>query len=117
MANQLTYSEIFDLCAEKRITVTNLAKGAGMTLHGLKAGLQQKTLKSSVVFTICKLLGITPNQFFNWDDGCPTFNTTQVGVLNNQQIGASGIELLQQQLATKDEQIKKLLDLLEKSSN
>lgn len=114
MAKQLTYSEVVDLCAEKRITVTNLAKGVGMTLHGLKAGIQKKTLQSQVIFTLCSMLGISPNQFFSWDEDGTTFNTTQVGVMNNQNIGSVGIEILQQQLATKDEQIKQLLQLLNK---
>lgn len=114
MANQLTYSEITDLCAEKRITVTNLAKSTGMTLHGLKAGVQKQTLQSQVVFTICNLLGITPNRFFNWDEEKSTYSTNQVGVVNNQNIGTSNIELLHQQLAVKDEQIKQLQQLLNK---
>lgn len=114
MANQLTYSEIVDLCAEKRITVTNLAKSTGMTLHGLKAGIQKQTLQSQVVFTICNLLGITPNRFFNWNEEKSTYSTNQVGVVNNQNIGAMGVEILQQQLAVKDEQIKQLLQLLNK---
>ncbi len=114
MAKQLTYTEISDLCAVKKITVTNLAKGVGMTLHGLKAALQEKTLKSSVIFTLCSLLDITPNQFFNWENEVATFNTTQVGMLNNQNIGAAGIEILQQQLAIKDEQINQLFNLLNK---
>lgn len=114
MANQLTYSEIVDLCAEKRITFASLAKGAGMTPHGLKYAIQKKTLQGGVIFTICSILNITPNQFFNWDTDSATYNTTQVGVMNNQSIGAAGIEILQQQLQTKDEQIKQLLQLLDK---
>ena len=114
MANQLTYMEVCDLCAVKKITATNLAKGVGMTLHGLKAALQEKTLKSSVIFTLCSLLDITPNQFFNWDCDKTTLNATQVGVMNNQNIGSVGIDILQQQLAIKDEQIKQLFELLKK---
>lgn len=114
MANQLTYSEILDLCAEKRITFASLAKSTGMTPHGLKYAIQKKTLQGGVIFTICSILNITPNKFFNWDSDSSTYNTTQVGVMNNQSIGAAGIELLQQQLVIKDEQIKHLLELLKK---
>lgn len=114
MAKQLTYSEISDICADKRITVTKLASESGMTLHGLKSAIQNETVQSRVILSICNLLSITPNQFYNWDSDRATFNTTQVGVLNNQQIGSVGIEILQQQLAAKDEQIKQLLELLKK---
>lgn len=114
MGNQLTYSEITDLCADKRITFASLAKSAGMTPHGLKYAIQKKTLQSCVISTICNILNITPNKFFNWESDSSTFTTTQVGVMNNQNIGAAGIEILQQQLQTKDEQIKELLHLLNK---
>jgi DNA-binding Xre family transcriptional regulator len=114
MANQLTYSEIMDICAEKKITVTKLAENVQMTLHGLKAALQKQTVSSQVVFAICKELDITPNRFFRWEDCVSNYNTTQVGVMNSQNIGSNGIELLQQQLTVKDEQIKHLLNLLNK---
>lgn len=45
MNNQLTYSEIADLCANKRITFAALAKSAGMTPHGLKYAIQKKRYK------------------------------------------------------------------------
>lgn len=108
MTNQLTYSEICDICAAKKITVTKLAEKVEMTLHGLKAGLQRQTLSSQVIYSVCKELGITPNQFFRWESNGDTFNTTQVGVMNNQSIGSNGIDILQQQLTVKDEQIKQL---------
>lgn len=114
MHKQLTYSEILDLCAYKRITFASLAKGAGLTSHGLKYALQNKTVKSEVIPTICSILNITPNQFFNWDSNSATYNTTQVGVMNTQNIGSASIEILQQQLQKKDEQIDLLIQLLNK---
>lgn len=114
MNNQLTYSEIADLCADKKITFAALAKSTGMTPHGLKYAIQKKTLQSGVISTVCNILSITPNQFFNWEADSSKFTTTQVGVMNNQNIGAVGIEILQQQLQIKDEQIKQLLHLLNK---
>lgn len=114
MTNHLTYSEISDICAEKRITVTKLAENVKMTLHGLKYALQRQTVSSQVVSSICRELDITPNRFFRWEDKCDTYNTTQVGVMNNQNIGTTGIDILQQQLAVKDEQIVHLLNLLNK---
>lgn len=117
MANQLTYSEIMDICAEKKITVTKLAENVQMTLHGLKAALQKQTVSSQVVFAICKELDITPNRFFRWEDCVSNYNTTQVGMLNSQNIGAAGIEILQQQLAIKDEQIGQLHEQIKQLFN
>ena len=52
--------------------------------------------------------------FPKWNEEKATYNTNQVGMVNHQNIGAAGIEILQQQLAIKDEQIKQLLQLLNK---
>lgn len=110
----MTYNELQDLCYEKRISMTTLAECADMTLRGFRTGMLNNTLQMKVVKTVCRKLNITPNRFFNWDLDSATYNTTQVGVTNNQNIGATGVDILQQQLAVKDEQIKQLLNLLNK---
>lgn len=110
----MTYNELQDLCYEKRISMTTLAECADMTLRGFRTGMLNNTLQMKVVKQVCRKLNITPNRFFNWDLDSATYNTTQVGVTNNQNIGATGVDILQQQLAVKDEQIKQLLNLLNK---
>lgn len=109
----MVYSEIQDLCAVRKMTVNELASLIGMTYQGLKASLNNQKMGMDKVDALCKVLRITPNEFFGWKDVVPTtYNATQVGMLNNQNIG--GIELLQKQLEVKDEQIKQLLNLLNK---
>lgn len=110
----MTYSELQDLCYEKRISMTSIAECADMTLRGFRTGMLNSTLQMKVVERVCRKLNITPNRFFNWDVDGAAYNTTQVGVMNNQNIGTVGLEMLQQQLATKDEQIKQLQQLLNK---
>ena len=114
MANILTYNELSDICDAKRILLKNVAESSGLTYDGLRNGMVKQSLGMTKVLRICQAIGITPNQFFGWGDEKSTYSTNQVGVVNNQNIGAMGVEILQQQLATKDEQIKQLLQLLNK---
>lgn len=110
----MTYSELSDICDAKRILLKNVAENSGLTYDGLRNGMIKKSLGMTKVLRICEAVGITPNQFFGWNEEKATYNTNQVGMVNNQNIGAIGVEILQQQLATKDEQIKQLLQLLNK---
>lgn len=114
MDNIMTYSELSDICDAKRILLKNVAESSGLTYDGLRNGMIKQSLGMTKVLRICEAVGITPNQFFGWNEEKATYNTSQVGMVNNQNIGAMGVEILQQQLATKDEQIKQLLQLLNK---
>lgn len=114
MANIMTYSELSDLCYKKKKSLTRIADCANMTLRGFREGMNKQTLGIRAILPICTELGITPNEFFGIDGSTNTFNTNQVGMVNNQNIGAMGVEILQQQLAIKDEQIKQLFELLKK---
>ena len=114
MANIMSYSELSDICDAKRILLKNVAENSGLTYDGLRNGMNKQSLGMTKVLRICEYVGISPNQFFGYESIGQTFNTTQVGVMNNQSIGAAGIEILQQQLQAKDEQIKQLLQLLNK---
>lgn len=108
----MTYSELTDLCYARKISLTSVAESAGMTLRGFRDGMNNRSLGIKALESVCKKLEISPNEFLGWEEKCSTFNTTQVGVMNSQNIGSNGIELLQHQLAVKDEQIKVLMELL-----
>ena len=110
----MTYSELSDLCYTRKKSLTSIAECANMTLRGFRDGMNKQTLSIKAILPICKELGISPNDFFGFDGKSTTYNTNQVGVVNSQNIGSAGIEILQQQLQTKDEQIKQLLQLLNK---
>lgn len=113
MANIMTYSELSDICDAKRILLKNVAENSGLTYDGLRNGMNKQSLGMTKVLKICEYVGITPNQFFGVDSN-QTVNATQLGLSNTQNIGSSGIEILQQQLAVKDAQIDRLLSILNK---
>lgn len=108
----MTYSELTDLCYARKISLTSVAESAGMTLRGFRDGMNNRSLGIKALESVCKKLEISPNEFLGWEEKRSTFNTTQVGVMNNQSIGSNGIDLLQHQLAVKDEQIRVLMELL-----
>lgn len=110
----MTYSELSDFCYDNGIEIKSLCQKIGVTPQGLAKGMKKQSLGMLTIKALCDEIKVTPNRFFGWDDSSTQFNTTQVGVMNNQNIGSSGIEILQQQLSVKDEQIKQLLNLLNK---
>lgn len=113
MGKIMTYSELSDICDQKRILLKNVAENSGLTYDGLRNGMNKQSLGMTKILKICEYVGITPNHFFGYEP-TSTINATQYGISNSQNIGAAGIEILHQQLQTKDEQIKQLLHLLNK---
>ncbi len=114
MSKIMSYSELSDFCYDNKIEIKSLCERIGITTQGLAKGMKKQSLGMLVVKALCDELKITPNRFYGYETSGQTFNTTQVGVMNSQNIGASNIEILHQQLSVKDEQIKHLLQLLNK---
>ena len=115
MANSMNYSTIYELCEKRKMKVKELCNYIGITYQGLKTSLNSGKLSSDKIETLCKCLNITPNQFFGWSESEQhTYNATQVGVVNSQNVNNNNVDILQQQLSTKDEQISQLLALLNK---
>lgn len=110
----MTYNELQDLCYEKRISLTSVAECADMTLRGFRLGMKNRTLAMSAVDAVCKYLCLTPNDFFGYNNDGVTYNTSMVGENHHNNIGVTGIDILQQQLTIKDNQIKELMELLKK---
>lgn len=113
--NTLTYSELQDICESKKILVKDLCSAIGMTYMGLKSGLERQSLGVKYVSAICEMLKITPNQFFRIPENATIIgnNIQQTGAVNMQQV-QDGMDILHEQLRKKDEQIDKLLTLLNK---
>lgn len=130
----MTYSELSDLCNKRKISLTSVATSADMTLRGFRDGMNRQTLGMKAIEAICTTLEITPNQFFGWNEseegqaardkqgiskGYAIENTQhkQVqngGIGNTQHIDIASVSVLQEQIKIKDEQISRLLALLEK---
>lgn len=108
----MTYSELSDYCYDNGIEIKSLCQKIGVTPQGLAKGMKKQSLGMLTIKALCDEIKVTPNRFFGYENTSTQFNTTQVGVMNSQNIGSNGIELLHHQLAVKDEQIKVLMELL-----
>lgn len=116
----MNYYELQDLCEIKHKTVTNVARALGITLEGLKRGLNNESLSIRYLKPICDFLEITPNEFFRvgsfgGDIGCNKFGQNQtinqIPTELNETIGILRDQLKEKdlQISMKDEQINKLL--------
>lgn len=106
MRNHLTYSELSDICNEKKISLSKLAECANMTLRGFREAFNRNSVSAHTAASICQTLGITPNQFFGWEDGVKKQQIQNGGIGNTQQMDTYAVGVLRQQIATKDEQIR-----------
>lgn len=110
----MNYSTIQDLCIERKMKIKELCSYIGMSYPGLRTSLESGKLSADKCLALCECLKITPNRFFGCPEDPRMYNTTQFGVQNNQQIGTANLDILREQLTIKDEQIKQLLNLLNK---
>ena len=112
----------------KRVYATNnmikdVAERLGYTSNGLKRSLENGTFPISKVNDLCKILEITPAEFF--DDGSTTVNQSishnngSVVRIDNRHyysdspdVLKSQIEVLEERIKEKDSQIKELLSIL-----
>lgn len=102
----MTYSELKDFAESKKISLQKIAETIEMTSRGMQTSFENQTLPIRKVAQICNCLEITPNQFFGWDDGVKKQQIQNGGIGNTQQMDTYAVDVLRQQIATKDEQIR-----------
>lgn len=113
----MNYNELTFLAKEKKITMSQLAKEIGMTLTGLKPSIEKGTFPINKVDPLCKVLGITPNDFIGWD--APAIGSGNYAAHiggDNTQNSNEVIAALKDQLKEKDRQIDRLLKVVEKNA-
>lgn len=101
----MNYSDFKELCDARKFQVNDICCHIGMTYHGLKQGLTSGKIGSDKVVALCKVLGITPNNFFGWEKIAPV---TAPGETNP--YAQQTIDVLREQIRIKDEQIAHLID-------
>ena len=119
----MNYNDLVILVKQKKLSVKEFAEQIGMSRQGLQRSLDMYKLPYDKVVECCKLLGLTPNEFFEWEtaagiNGVYASNISGVNTQNSDTaILALRDELREQraQLKEKDRQIARLLDLLGKT--
>ena len=112
----MTYNEIKFIAESKNLQIGDLDDQLGLARNGLKRSFERQTLSMSNVAQLCQILGITPNEFFGWEEPVAAGGNYASHVTGgNTQNSNEAIKALKDQLKEKDRQIGRLLSILEKS--
>ena len=111
----MNYNDLVILAKQKDLSVTEFAKQIGMTRQGLQTATTNKTIAMDKIINLCRILGITPNEFFEWevDTGTVGVYASNISGVNTQNSNEA-IKALKDQLKEKDRQISRLMTMLEK---
>lgn len=109
----MNYVEIKDLCERRKITVNDITCRIGMSYTGFKTSLETGKMSYDMIGKLCKELGITPNTFFGWEKIDPvTYIDSNIQNGNNNTQVVQVMDALRDQLAVKDKQIERLLQII-----
>ena len=97
------YEEIKSLCQSANVQLLELARAAGLTPQGFRKAIENSTLPASAVVPICERLQISLQQFFG---------KAPIVYADQSLQHACEIADLRRQIAEKDAQIAKLIDVL-----
>lgn len=106
----MSYEDLLRRTKQMRISMSIVANEVGITLEGLKRGIDNQSLSIKYIPQLCKSLCITPDELLGFTiDPRKTFNVdhTEKDIVK---IDAKAFELIKKQLEEKDKQIDKLLD-------
>lgn len=108
----MDYNELKTLIEKKKFTIKRFSDELNFTSTGFKKGIESGSFPINKVSDLCRLLGITPNEFFGWsEEDKGTIVAHHIGG-NNEQNGGAALAILSAQLKEKDSQIKDLLTIL-----
>ena len=121
----MIYNELKSLLTKHKKKVKDAAKVAGYAENSFKVAFEDGTLSFSKVPLLCEFIGVSPNEFFGWND-----DTSAIGSGNfashisggntqnsNEAILALKDELKEQRaiIKEKDKQINRLLTVIERN--
>lgn len=113
----MTYTELRDITEKKGILIKSVAAAVDMTTQGLQSSIENQTIPAKKILPLCTILGITLNEFFGVD---PVVhgdvihgNQNKFGKKQIINENKETVKILQDQLAIKDDQILRLMNLLD----
>lgn len=118
----MNYNKLKTLLTERKIKVAEFCEQLQMTRQGLQKSLDNGQLAYEKVLLCCRLLGISPNDFFEWPDVPGNGNyATNISGGNTQNSNEAIIALCEELKANrsiikeKDRQINRLLTIIERN--
>ena len=110
----MKYTKLKSLLYQKEITVAEFCEKLQLTRQGLQKSLDNDLLPYNKVAKCCEILGISPNEFFEWEiEQAPPMpymaaEGFMAGAPKSKELSA-----LLNQLAVKDREIDRLLRIIE----
>lgn len=65
----MDYNELSFIAKTKKISIASLADQMGMTRQGFHSGIVNCSFTQEKIMRLCKILGISPNEFMGWKGG------------------------------------------------
>ena len=120
----MNYSELKAIIQKNKKKVKDAAKIAGYAENSWKVAYESGTMSFSKVPLLCEYIGISPNEFFGWEEGSPSFGSGNYASHvsgGNTQNSNEAIQALREELKEKggvikekDRQISRLLGIMER---
>lgn len=110
----MKYNKLKSLLYQNEITVADFCEKLQLSRPGLQKSLDNDLLPYNKVAKCCEILGISPNDFFEWE----TENATPVPYMATEGYVATApkskeLNALLNQLSVKDREIDRLLRIIE----
>ena len=112
----MNYNELKAIIQKNKKKVKDAAKVAGYAENSWKVAYESGTMSFSKVPLLCEYIGISPNEFFGWEEGRSFGNGNYALHVSggNTQNSNEAIKALKDQLKEKDRQISRLLGIMER---
>jgi transcriptional regulator with XRE-family HTH domain len=110
----MKYNKLKSLLYQKEITVAEFCEKLQLTRPGLQKSLDNDLLPYNKVAKCCEILGISPNEFFEWETQQPEplpYMAAEGFSKNN--TNSKELNALLNQLTVKDREIDRLLRIIE----
>lgn len=110
----MKYNRLKSLLSSKEITITDFCEQIQITRQGLQKSLDNDQLPYNKVMQSCLILGITPNDFFEWEtESIPYIAAERIPYNDTTDSRSNEVAFLRQQISMKDKEIDRLLRLME----
>lgn len=117
----MKYNKLKSILNERKITVADFSAQLKMTRQGLQKSLDNELLPYEKILQCCRLLSITPNEFFDWEEPVAGVYASNISGINTQNSNEA-IQALREELKEKraiikekDKQINRLLTIIERN--
>ncbi|MBQ8958095.1 MAG: hypothetical protein IJ057_06290 [Bacteroidales bacterium] len=114
----MDYNELKSIIQKNKKKIKDAAKIAGYAENSWKVAYNDGTMSFSKVPLLCEFIGISPNEFYGWEEESQSFgNGNYASHISggNTQNSNEAIKALKDQLKEKDKQIDRLLKIIEKN--